>query len=192
MKIGIDISQMAYENTGVANYLLELVKKLLEIDEKNEYILFYSSLRRSFDSSIFDAVHNKNVVIKQFKFPPTVLDIIWNRLHILPVEDLIGDVDVFLSSDWVQPPTRKAKKATILYDLIVYKYPEETHNEFKFTLKKLLISANIVASQKRRIQWVRKECDLIYCISEATKKDAKEILGIDEERLKIAYPGVKL
>jgi len=46
MKIGIDISQTAYPATGVANYLKNLVKKLLEIDQKNEYVLFFSSLRK--------------------------------------------------------------------------------------------------------------------------------------------------
>jgi len=29
-----------------------------------------------------------------------------------------------------------------------------------------------------------------FCISEATKKDAMEILGIDKEKLKVIYPGI--
>lgn len=178
MRIGIDISQLAYEQTGVANYLSELVNELLSIDKKNKYVLFYSSLRREFKSPLH-ILSNPNVTVKKFKFPPTVLDILWNRLHILPIEDLMGDIDIFISSDWTQPPTRKAKIATILYDMIVYKHPEET-------------DSRIVQTQKRRLKWVKKECDLILCISEATKKDAREILGIDEKRLKIAYPGVRL
>lgn len=35
-----------------------------------------------------------------------------------------------------------------------------------------------------------KETDMILCISEATKKDAMEILGIEEKRLKVVYPGI--
>jgi len=42
MKIGIDISQLAFENTGVSNYLSDLVQNLVKIDTKNEYILFFS------------------------------------------------------------------------------------------------------------------------------------------------------
>lgn len=190
MKVGIDISQMAYEGTGVANYTLELVKHLLEIDSKNEYILFFSSLRRSIQFSIFNFQSSSNVQIKKYKFPPIFLDILWNRLHIVPIERFIGDVDVFISSDWTQPPTKKAKKITIIYDLIVYKYPEETHNQFRFNLKNLLISPNIVASQKRRLNWVKKEIDMAFCISEATKRDAMKILGIEEKKLKVIYPGV--
>lgn len=177
MKIGIDISQLAYENTGVANYLRELVENLSKIDKKNEYVLFYSSLRKSFKSSVLNVKSNPNFIIKRFKFPPTFLDILWNRLHVIPIEDLIGDVDVFISSDWTQPPTRRAKKVTILYDLIVYKHPAETDKK-------------IVDTQKRRLKWVSRECDLVLCISKATKTDAKDILGIDEKKLKIAYPGI--
>ena len=36
MKIGIDISQLAYEKTGVANYLKNLVHEMIKQDSKNE------------------------------------------------------------------------------------------------------------------------------------------------------------
>lgn len=173
MRIGIDISQIAHEGTGVANYLKNLVENLLRIDKENEYILFFSSLRKS----IFNKFPNSNFQIRTFKFPPTLLDLLWNRLHILPIEWLIGDVDVFLTSDWTEPPSKKAKKVTILYDLSVYKFPQE-------------MDKKIVQTQKRKLNWVKKESNMIICISEATKKDAMETLGIEEKRLKVIYPGV--
>lgn len=177
MKIGIDISQLAYERTGVANIVKKLVEQLLAIDKENEYILFYSSLRKNFQFSVFNFQSNSNVTIKQFKMPPSLLDILWNKLHILPIENLIGDVDVFISSDWTEPPAKKAKKMTILYDLVVYKFPEET-------------AEKIVKTQKRKLSWVKKETDMILCISEATKRDAIKILGIEDQRLKVVYPGI--
>lgn len=190
MKIGIDISQIVYEGTGVGNLTRKLVDHLIALDRKNEYILFGSSLRQSIKYKEFSIKYKnkENVRVKVFPFPPLFLDFLWNRLHIVPVEWLIGPIDVFLSSDWTQPPS-KAKKTTVLYDLIVYKYPKETHDRFQFDAKKMRIAANIVASQKRRLHWVEKECDTIICISEATKKDAIEILGIPESKLKVIYPG---
>src|SRR5258708_654520 len=173
MKIGIDISQTAFKGTGVGNYVEQLVSHLVEVDKKNEYILFFSSLRRS---NPFFYTSSK-VTVKNFKFPPKFLDLLWNTLHIFPIEWFIGNVDVFISSDWTQPPTVKAKKATVLYDLIVYKHPEET-------------AKKIINVQKRKLEWVKKECDMILCISEATKKDAMEILGIPEEKLTVVYPGI--
>ena len=106
-----------------------------------------------------------------------LLDLIWNKLHILPVEDLIGNVDLFITSDWTEPPVKKAKKATIIYDLIVYKYPEETHKK-------------IVATQKRKLAWVKKESDLIFTISESSKKDIEKILEINSSKVKVIYPGL--
>src|ERR1700733_6823550 len=166
MKIGIDISQLAYENTGVANYLKSLVSQLLEVDNDNEYILFFSSMRRKFHLSSLQLEGNPSVSLKQFKFPPSLLDLLWNKLHILPIENFIGDLDIFITSDWTEPPAKKAKKMTILYDLIIYKYPQETADK-------------IVATQKKKLEWVKKESDMILCISEATKRDAIDILGIE-------------
>jgi hypothetical protein len=188
MKIGIDISQAAYEKTGVAKYVKNLVENLIKIDKKNDYVLFFASLRRKIPIFNFQfsnlpiqqagksQISNSKIQIRSFKIPPMLLDILWNRFHILPIEWLIGPVDVFITSDWTEPPTRRAKKVTILYDLIVYKHPQET-------------AKKIVEVQKRKLKWVKKESEMIICISEATKKDAMEILGIEEKRLRVAHPG---
>lgn len=172
MRIGIDISQTAYDG-GVSKYLTGLVQTLLKIDNKNEYVLFFSSFRRKVKVSKFN---NSRVKIKTFRFPPALLDLLWNKLHILPIEWLIGNIDVFITSDWTEPPS-KASKATILYDLVVYKAPKET-------------ASKIVKTQKRKLKWAKKESSMFFCISESSKKDARELLGIEENRLKVIYPGV--
>lgn len=188
MKIGIDISQTAYEKTGTSVFTKNLVESLLKIDKKNEYVLFFSSLR----GKMPDIKINNKTIIKKFRLPPSALSFLWNKLHIFPIENFIGDVDVFITSDWTEPPTKKAKKATILYDLIIYKYPEETHNRTEFNPLKFIISPNIVSSQRQKLKWVKKESDIIFCISESTKKDAMEILGIPKDKLKVVYPGFKI
>lgn len=175
MKIGIDISQLAYPHSGVSNYLQNLVTELIVRDQKNEYVLFFSSLRGKIPET--DWVRKNNVVIKKSKIPPSILNIMWNRLHLFPIEWFIGNVDYFITSDWTEPPALKAKKATILYDLIVYRHPEET-------------ASSIVRTQKQKLKWVKKESDLIFCISKSTARDAEELLGINKKRLKVLYPGI--
>lgn len=182
MKIGIDISQTAYENTGVANYLEKLVESLIAQDPKNEYVLFFSSLRRRVDRTFVRQLENldsEKITFRAYPFPPLLLDLVWNKLHLWPIEWFVGDVDVFITSDWTEPPAKHAKKATILYDLIVYKNPEETDKR-------------IVATQKRKHSWVVKESKAVFCISQATKKDAEELLGIEKARLHVIYPGVSI
>jgi len=182
MRIGIDISQTAYKGTGVARYTRKLVEHLLEIDQENEYVLFFSSMRNKIPNYKFkipnkSQIPNSKFKIKTFKFPLTFLHLLWNKLHICPIEWLIGPVDVFLSSDWVQPPSQKAKMVTVVHDLTPWKYPE--------TLDK-----KIVRTHRSRMKWVKKECQAIICDSESTKKDVQEILGIEERRLKVVYPGI--
>src|SRR3990172_10828024 len=178
MRIGIDISQLAYGNTGVGNYLRNLIKNLIELDSENEYVLFFSSLRRTFKPSFLNLKSiPKNVEIKQFKMPPSALDFFWNKLHVFSVESLIGNVDLFITSDWTEPPVKRARKATIVYDLIVYKHPKETHK-------------TIVETQKRKLNWVKKESDLVITISQSSKKDIEKILGIDDKKIKVIYPGL--
>lgn len=175
MRIGIDVSQLAYQG-GVPNILINLVQNLLKIDKKNEYVFFFSSMRKNFQSSIFNLESSPNVSIKEFRIPPTILDILWNKLHIIPIETFIGDIDIFITSDWTEPPVKRAKKATILYDLSIYKTPDEM-------VKK------IIDVQKRKLKWVKKESSVIFCISKSTKKDAMELLDISTEKLKVIYPG---
>ncbi|HVZ67769.1 MAG TPA: glycosyltransferase [Patescibacteria group bacterium] len=178
MIIGIDISQTAYQNTGVGNYLTNFVINLLEVDKINKYILFFSSLRANPSPKITEAVSkNPSAVIKRFKLPPTTLNLLWNKLHVMPIENFIGKVDIFITSDWTEPPAKKARKGTIIYDLIVYKYPEET-------------AEKIIKTQKAKLSWVKKESDFVFCISDSTKEDAKEILGINPDKIRVIYPGV--
>ena len=177
MVIGIDISQLAYRNIGVSNYLENLVSKLIENDN-HEFVFFFSSLRREVPISIKKLVDsNRNITLKRFRIPPLVLHLLWNKLHLAPLENFVGNVDVFITSDWTEPPAKKALKATILYDLIVYKYPEETDDK-------------IVAVQEEKLKWVKKESDIIFCISEATKKDAQDLLGIESKRLEVINAGI--
>ncbi len=176
MKIGIDVSQLAYPGTGVARYTELLIRSLTQHGSNHEYILFFSSLRREFPAAIQEQLPH-NFSLKKFRFPPTVLDIIWNELHLYPIENLIGSVDVFFSSDWTEPPARNAKKITTIHDLSIYKFPETSH-------------PHIIKTQKRRLRRVQKESDAILCDSYATKNDVREVYNIDESKLHVVYPAV--
>jgi len=173
MKIGIDISQIVY-GTGVSQYTIGLVESLLKIDKENQYVLFGGSLRQRKVLSEFAEKCPKERCQSIINcLSPEIADLLWNRLHILPVERLIGKIDVFHSSDWTQPPT-KAAKVTTIHDLAIFKYPET-------------FPQKIISVQKRRLALVKKNCDLIIAVSESTKKDIVSILGIPGERIRVIY-----
>lgn len=163
MKICIDISQVVY-GTGVSVYTKNLVENLLRIDKVNEYILFAGSLRKKKDIlSIFPDA-------RVFPIPPTVADFVWNRLHLLPIEKLVGNIDVFHSSDWAEPPSNFAKVTTV-HDLYPIKFPK-------------MIYPLIREVHRRKLGWVVKESKQIIVPSVTTKSDLVR-LGVSDERIRV-------
>lgn len=179
MRIGIDISQIAHEKTGVAQYVRRLVSAILETDTKNEYVLFGASLRKRQVFSQFLADlggKSKKLSLVSVPVPPTVLTILWNRLHIVPIESFIGSVDVFWSSDWTQPPLRDAKGITTIHDVSFLRYPESFVSQIR-------------DEQNRRLRWAKAECSLFLCDSEATMEDVHNYFQLPKNILRVVYPG---
>jgi len=154
VKIAIDISQIVY-GTGVSIYTKNLVENLLKIDREDEYMLFAGALRRRQD--VLSAFPQSRV----FPIPPMLADVIWNRLHILPIEKLIGNVDVFHTSDWSEPPS-SAFKVTTVHDLYPFKFPKYVYSR-------------VLDIHRRKISWVLQESKRIIVPSESTKKDLLEL-----------------
>ncbi len=167
MRVGIDVSQSVY-GTGVGDYTKNLVDSLTSIDKSDTFVLFGGSLRRRDEfPKLFPKA--KNIELKTSILSPTLADIFWNKLHTLPVENFIGNVDVFHSSDWAQPPT-SAYNVTTIHDLAPLKYPQYTPQ-------------SIVEVHKSRLRWVAKEVDKIIAVSQSTKEDAIELLKINPEKI---------
>src|SRR3990167_8732672 len=181
MKVAIDISQIVY-GTGVSNYTSDLIRHLLKIDKRNQYILFGTSLRQrgkleEFKKKLEDF---KNVNFKFSYLPPSLFEIFSNRLRLLSLENLIGqEVDIFHSSDWTQPKvkSKKTKKVTTVHDMTVYLFPSS-------------FDPKIVKTQRRRLMKVKEEVDLVIADSQTTKDDTVKFLEIPEEKVRVVYLGV--
>jgi glycosyltransferase involved in cell wall biosynthesis len=165
MRIGIDVTASIYQGTGVASYYRELVPQLLKLGGKHEFVLLGYALRR---------FQELTLATKRFRFPPRVMEFLWNQMHIFPVEKLVGEVDVFHAWDYLQPPAKKAKIVTTIHDLTAIKFPMYHH-------------PLTVAAQTHRLRWVRREASLVIADSKATKKDIVELLGIEAERVRVVY-----
>lgn len=179
MKIAIDISQIAYEGTGIANYTTEMVRNLLKTDGENEYLLFGISLRQQDKiRNYFNSVSNlrREIQFKLLPIPQTLGNLLWNKFHVVDIKNFLGDFDILHSSDWIQPPTT-AKKVTTVHDLVIYKYPQFSH-------------PNIIETHKKRLYWVKRECDIVIVDSLATKSDLINLLKMDQAKIEVVYPGI--
>lgn len=178
MNIAIDISQIAYEGTGVGRFVDGLTRSILDFDHDNQWTFFFSALRQKLDPAIYRLIKDKGQRLYQYRLPPTALSFIWNTVHRMKMEKLVGRQDWIITSDWTEPPSRM-KKATIIHDLAFIRYPETVHPVIRKT-------------QQGRISWVQKESQLIFADSEATKNDIERLLHIPENRIVVNYPGVAI
>ena len=174
MIIGIDISTICYQ-TGVSNYTLNLVRNLLKIDTKNQYKLFFSSLRQPLPPEIIEFTRHKNVSLYHFRLPPTLLQILWNQFRLFPIEMFIGKCDIFHTSDWTQPPTLKAKTIATIHDLTPFLFPQWHHQK-------------VIKAHKNKMKWASKKCVHFICVSQNTQKDLLRLFPkINPNKTSVVY-----
>jgi len=176
MKIGIDISQVVYEGTGVSRFTKGLINTILKYDRNNEWVFFFSSLRRSLQPEIKDAISKKHYSLVKRKFPPKLLAGLFIKIG-FNVESINKSLDWFITSDWAEIPSLKTKKATIVHDLVYLRFPS-------------LVEKTIKNTQIDRLNRVKNESSLIFADSESTKNDLMELLKIDKKKITVNYPGV--
>ena len=170
---------LVYAGSGVANYTFNLVKNLLEIDKTNEYRLFYSSLRRPNNFYYLDELKKAGGKIYDYRFPPTLLQLWWSKLHIIPVEWFIGKVDVFFSSDFLRPPLLPGTRGiTTVHDLTWKLFPKY-HEE------------RIIRAHEKKLDKTIKYNDAIIVDSINTKQDLLRLYPqINEDKVIVLYPGI--
>lgn len=166
IKVGFDISQIAHTG-GVGIYTHNITEELSK-DPNLEMKYFYSSLRIPYRGKLEN--------VKKYKFPPTFFEFIFNHVRSIPIENFIGEVDIFHSSDWVQPASR-AKKVTTYHDVVPLKFPNWSHPK-------------VVAVHKKRLEIVEREIDMVIAVTESTKRDLVEVSQIPAEKITVVYEGV--
>jgi glycosyltransferase involved in cell wall biosynthesis len=176
MRIGLDITPVIYEHTGVGVYTRELVFHLLKHFPKDNFILFASTLRGQ--KKLWEYLRTlaiySNFTIKIYPFPPLITETLWNRLHRFSVEKLVGQVDVFHAWDWQQPPAKRAKIVTTIHDLTTLKFPRYQHPQ-------------TVTVHRRRLHWVTQETTAIIADSQATKRDIIDFLNVPPDKVHVVY-----
>ena len=176
MNIGIDISQVVYEGTGVGRFTKGLIESILEFDTTNKWTFFFSSFRGKINKNLLQKIKNSRHRYIRLPFSPPMLSSLWNTLHIVPIETFTGPLDVFICSDWTEPPS-KCRKATIVHDFAYLRYPETVHQ-------------SILETQKKRMEWVKKESSFIITPSTATQKDVSAYFSIPLSKITPLYSGV--
>lgn len=179
-RIGIDISMLVYQGSGVANYTYNIVKQLVLYDKKNEYRLFYSSLRRPKNFYYLDEFRKLGAKVYDYPFPPRLLALWWNTWHIIPVEWFIGKVDWYFSSDFLRPPLLKGTKGiTTIHDFTWKIFPQYHTQE-------------IVDAHRKKLDLTINNRDIIITDSQNTKEDLIRYYpqSLKHNPIHVIYPSV--
>lgn len=182
MKIGVDIRVlMDKQYSGISEYAYYLLREFLARDDGNEYVFYYNSFHQ-IDPKIFSWCNNK-VTFKNTSWPNKIFNYVLQKFFSWPkLDSITGPVDVFWSPhlNFSCFGDKAAKKILTVHDLSFLRYPEFFSARKNFWHKGLNI--------KKLVD----KYEVIVAISENTKIDLIELLGVPEEKIKVIYSGLNL
>lgn len=180
MRIGIDcrtiLNPEKGEAGGVGHYVYQLVRHLLKIDNKNEYILFFDHRIKKKKIKKFSQKNVKIVFYPFFLYSKFVLAKIFNHLFDALIEK--ESLDVF-HLPYIPSPPRKLKVKTVatIHDLSLLKIPH-------------CFSKKEVEVEKEELSFILPFIDRIITVSNSTKKDLIEIFNLPPEKIRVIYHGL--
>lgn len=150
MKIGIDARSISHQYTGVANYILNVLTILGEIDLLNEYFLYSNrDFSMPVESDRWHKCIGQGITIRNGTLWVTV------SLHRMLERD---NIDVLWCPMQVTPLLKTCRTVLTVYDFVWHFFPE-TMSASNLLISRLFIPRSI------------KRADRIVCISKSTAAD---------------------
>lgn len=178
MRLAFDVTPLSVPRTGIGNYLRGVLSGIVEYSGGEHEVIAFSLSDRSGVGTVEDALAGLKVRERLFSVPAAnVARRGWSAIGRPGIERLIGNVDALHLSDWWHPPQRAGIRAITVYDLVPFHYPEWTKLQTRL-------------GHRETYRHVLPKCDLVFAISEYTAADVVRTLGLPEERLRVARPGV--
>jgi glycosyltransferase involved in cell wall biosynthesis len=180
--IGIDYTAAAWQGAGIGRYTRELVRAAVAQDNRHNFRLFYAAGGLPANSPYVADLRrlcadHPHVRAAPIPLTPQVLTRLWQRLRLpLPVELLVGRIDIVHAPDFVLPPTR-ARTLLTVHDLSFLIGPQWCDPGLRRYL------ARAVPRSLRR-------ANMVVADSYATRDDLVRLLGADPQRVAVIHLGV--
>ena len=178
MRIAVDVSPLSHPPTGIGNYIRGSLAGLISAAGSEHEIVPFAPTSLKGPARIREVLGGLPVTPRLWPMPAShALRTAWSRLGHPAAERLLGDFDALLYTDWMTPPQRAGLRATTIHDLNPHHHPE-------------WCTPRTIAMHKRKDADAARSCDVIFTNSRYTAEDAATTLGIERDRLVVAYPGV--
>ena len=177
MRIGIDYTAAVNQTAGIGRFTRGLVSALADVDQDNEYVLFYTQPHGPSRGPLFP--DHPNFQERSIPVSDRTLTIIWYRLGLpLAIDLFTGAVDLFYFPNYVQPPLRRGASVVTVHDLSFLMVPECADAGLRAHLERV-VPASVAAA------------DFITADSENTRNDIIALLDVPEERVEVVYGGLE-
>ena len=177
MRIVVDVSPLALPRTGIGNYLRGMLAGLAAVAGPEHELVAFSATglpgRRRIEQALGAIPVRRRLLVLPYA---RGLRPLWGRAGWPPVESAAGRLDVLHLSDWTALPQRGGLRARTIHDLVPLRFPEWVDST---TLR---LHERAYADAPR--------CSLVIVNSAFTARDVVERLGVAEERVRVAYPGI--
>lgn len=171
MKVMVDATSLLLRSAGVKNYTYFWLKALRQAAGTANVRAFpFLDASGALD-------HDRSILPWWATYPRIALLHAGNVLGPWVLDACLNGVDIFHASNQIHHAPRKALLTATVHDLTCFKMPE------------LHTPANVRADQ-RFAENILKRADGLIAVSDATREDAIELLGIAEDRIETIHSGV--
>ncbi len=174
MRICVDIQSAVSQRAGVGRYTRSLVEHMAPLmAPSDELSLFYFDFHRRGLDFACPGAHPNAVRWIPGKFAQQA----WKRLQWPPFDWFSGKADLYHFPNFTIPPLAAGKKVVSIHDMSFLRYPEFSEQ------KNLAYLSAFIHDTVRR-------ADAIITISEFSKNEIVELLGLDPARIFATTLGV--
>lgn len=181
MRIGIDARcLMEGSRTGVEEYTIGFIKKILEQNQSDDVVLFFNSFKKT-DNDLSWLNEYENVEVRDFGFPNKLLNFLMWFFGWPKIDIMLGGVDLFFAPNIAFIAlSKRCRFVLTVHDLSFERFPE-------------------YFSPKRRL-WhfllnPRKLChraNKLLPVSHSTKCDLATLYGIPKCKMEVLLPSMDL
>lgn len=167
MIIGIDTRMSTRNKSGIGYLVSNLVPELVKLDRDDFYKLLGEDC--GIKQKNVKTIPLKGIFRRGFNF-------LWKNFYFPPANILVGSVDKFFFTNFVDFPVKTKERILLIPDLSYIHYPDYTEKKnLKFLLK------HVGASVER--------ADKIITISASAKLDILRYYKVKEEKVDVVYLG---
>ncbi len=171
MRVGVDFTSGATQVAGIGRSVRELVAAILRRADCPQLTLLYA--HRGPLPAVEGLANSERVRVRRIPVSPRFALAAWHRLRLpIPIETLLGSLQVFHGPDFTLPPLAMARGVLTIHDLTYLLRPQDAHPaQLRF----------LEAAVPRSIDRAR----LIIAVSETTRRDLMQRYGVRSHRIHV-------